>query len=328
MRRREFITLIGGMAAAWPLATRAQQPAMPVIGYLSQRSPTDSASIVVAFRQGLEQEGFVEGQNVTIIFRYAEGQIDRLPTLASELVRRGVNVFVATGGTGSVVKAKAVVPPTIPIVFAMGGDPVKLGVVASLARPGDNITGVSFLLTEIAAKEIELLHELMPKAAVMGVLANPNDSNYELDIKGSQMAADALGHKLVVVKASTESEIKLAFTTLAEQHVSALFVNADPLYVVNSPKILGLAARHAMPTVSSWEGFAADGGLISYGTSINEANRQLGIYTGKVLRGIRPGDLPVTQSTKFQLVINLKTAKALGLTIPASFLATADDVVE
>jgi putative tryptophan/tyrosine transport system substrate-binding protein len=328
MKRRKFITLLGGGAAAWTLPARAQQRMVPVIGYLSQRSPTDSASIVAAFRQGLKEEGFVEGQNVIIVSRYAEGQIDRLPTLASELVRRGVNVFVATGGTGSVVKAKPIVPPTIPIVFAMGGDPVKLGVVASLARPGDNITGVSFLLTEIAAKEIELLHELVPKAAVIGMLANPSDTNYATDTKGAQMAADALGHKLVVVKTSTESEIDSAFKVLVQQQISALFVNADPLYNVNAPKILGLAARHAMLTVSSWEGFAAEGGLISYGASINEANRQVGIYTGKVLKGTRPGDLPVMQSTKFKLVINLKTARAIGLDVPDKLLALADEVVE
>jgi putative tryptophan/tyrosine transport system substrate-binding protein len=328
MRRREFITLLGGAAASWPIAARAQQPAMPVIGYLSQRSPTDSASIVAAFRQGLKEVGYVEGQNVAIEFRYAEGQIDRLTALASDLVHREVNVFVATGGTASVVEAKPVVPKTIPIVFAMGGDPVKLGVVASLARPGDNITGVSFLINELAAKEVELLHELVPKAAAIGFLANPRDPNTESDTKGAQAAADALGHKLVVVKASTESEIDPAFAALAQQQIAALFVNADPLFRVSLPKILALAARHAMLTVSSIEGFASDGGLISYGTSIDEANRQLGVYTGRVLKGTRPGDLPVVQPTKFQLVINLKTAKALGIEVPISMQLLADDVIE
>jgi putative tryptophan/tyrosine transport system substrate-binding protein len=326
--RRKFIAALGGTAVAWPLAARAQQPAMPVIGYLSQRSPTDSASIVATFRQGLKDEGYVEGQNVAIEFRFAEGQIDRLPALASDLVRREVNVFVATGGTGSVVKAKPVVPKTIPIVFAMGGDPVKLGIVASLARPGDNITGVSFLINELAAKEVELLHELVPKAAAIGFLANPRDPNTESDTIEAQAAADALGHELVVVKASTESEIDPAFAALAQEQVPALFVNADPLFNVNFPKILALAARHAMLTVSSWEGFAADGGLISYGTSINEANRQVGVYTGRVLKGTRPSDLPVLQPTKFKLVINLKTAKALGVQIPPALLARADEVIE
>ena len=328
MRRIGLAVVLALSLILKPLASEAQQTAMPVIGYLSQRSPTDSASIVAAFRQGLQEEGYVEGKNVAIESRFAEGQIDRVPVLASDLVRRGVNVFVATGGTGSVVKAKPVIPRTIPIVFAMGGDPVKLGVVASLARPGDNITGVSFLLTELAAKEVELLHELVPKAALIGFLGNPSDPNYESDVKGAQAAADALGHKLVIVKASTAGEIDPAFAVLAQRKITALFVNADPLYNVNSPKIVALATRHAMRTVTSWEGFAADGGLISYGTSINEANRQLGVYTGRVLKGTRPGDLPVVQSTKFQLVINLKTAKALGIIIPQTLLLRADQVIE
>jgi len=308
-----------------PLATAAQPP-LPVIGYLSQRSPTDSASIVAAFRHGLQEEGFVEGQNVVIDYRFAEGHIDRVPALASELVRRGVTVFVATGGTGSVVKAKPVVPRTIPIVFAMGGDPVKLGVVASLARPGDTITGVSFLLSDLAAKEVELLHELVPKAAVLGLLANPKDPNYASDTKDAQAAA-ALGHQLVIVNASSASEIEPAFAMLAHHHIAALFVNADPLYTVNAPSIVALAARYKMPTITSTEGFAADGGLISYGTSINEANRQLGVYTGRVLKGTKPADLPVIQSMKFDLVINLKTAQALGITIPPLLLFQATEVI-
>ena len=309
-----------------PLATAAQQP-LPVIGYLSQRSSTDSASIVAAFRQGLKDEGFVEGQNVAIEYRFAEGHIDRVPALASDLVRRQVTVFVATGGTGSVVKAKPVVPQTMPIVFAMGGDPSKLGVVASLARPGDNITGVSFLLSDLAAKEVELLHELVPQAAVLGLLANPKDPNYESDTKDAQAAAAALGHPLVIVNASSASEIDPAFAMLAQHHIAALFVNADPLYTVNSPRIVALAARYKMPTITSWEGFAAEGGLMSYGTSINEANRQLGVYTGRVLKGAKPADLPVIQSMKFALVINLKTAQALGLTIPPTLLFQANEVI-
>jgi putative tryptophan/tyrosine transport system substrate-binding protein len=327
VNRRAFVTGLGAVLAA-PLHIRAQQPTMPVIGYLSQRSPTDSASIVAAFRQGLKDEGYVEGQNVAIEFRYANGQIDRVPTLARELVHRQVSVFVATGGTGSVVKAKPVVPKTLPIVFAMGGDPVQLGVVASLARPGDNITGVSFLLSEVAAKQVELLHELVPKAAVLGFLGNQRDPTNEAATKDAQAAATTLGHRLVVVNASTESEIDPAIAALAKQKIAALFVNADPLFTVNSAKIVALAARYVMPTVCSTEGFAADGGLMSYGASINEANRQLGVYTGRVLKGTRPGDLPVLQSTKFQLVINLKAAKALGLTIPPSLLLRADQVIE
>ncbi len=327
MKRRNFIMLFG-VITAWSGAAGAQQKAMPVIGYLSQRSPTDSASIVAAFRQGLKEGGYVEGQNVAIEFRFAEGQIDRLPALASDLVNRAVDVFVATGGTGSVVKARPVVPHTIPIVFAMGGDPVKLGIVASLARPGDNITGVSFLLSELAAKEVELLHELIPKAAVIGFLVDPSDPNTESDTKSAQAAANALGHELVVVKASSKSEIAPAIATLAQQQIKALFVNADPLFNVNFPEIRELAAGHAMLTISSWEGFAADGGLISYGTSIDEANRLVGIYTGRVLKGEKPADLPVQQSTRFKLVINLKTAEALGVTVPQSLLLRADEVIE
>ena len=237
-------------------------------------------------------------------------------------------MFVATGGTGSVFKAKPVIPSTIPIVFAMGGDPVKLGIVASLARPGDNITGVSFLLSDVAAKQVELLHELVPRSAAIGFLVNPKDPTSEAATKDAQAAADALGHKLVIVNASSASEIEPAFAALVQRKISAVFVNADPLYTVNSPKIVALADRHRLLTVTSWEGFAADGGLISYGTSINEANRQLGVYTGRVLKGTRPGDLPVVQSTKFQLVINLKTAKALALTIPPLLLLRADQVIQ
>jgi putative ABC transport system substrate-binding protein len=328
VKRRAFLGALAASVLAAPLVAEAQRPAMPLIGYLSQRSPTDSASIVAAFRQGLREMGFIEGQNVAIESRFAEGQIDRLPALASDLVRRNVNVFVATGGAGSVVKAKPVVPRTIPIVFAMGGDPVKLGVVASLAHPGDNITGVSFLLSDVAAKQVELLHELVPKAASIGFLVNPKDPTSEDATRAAQAAADTLGHKLVIFKASSASEIEPAFADLARRKIGAVFVNADPLYTVNSRKIVALATRHAMLTVTSTEGFAVDGGLISYGTSINEANRQLGVYTGQVLKGTRPGDLPVVQSKKFHLVINLKTAKALGLTIPPPLLQRADQVIE
>jgi putative ABC transport system substrate-binding protein len=327
MRRRAFIA---GAAAAALVGrdARAQQKVMPVIGYLSQRSPVDSASIVAAFRQGLQEAGFVEGQNVAIEARFAEGQIDRLPGLARDLVGLGLNVFVATGGAGSVLKARPVVPDTIPIVFAMGGDPVKLGIVASLARPGDNITGVAFLLSDLAGKQVELLNELIPKEAVIGILVDPSDPVTESDIKSAQAAATALGHRLVIANASTAGEIAPAFTAFGQQGIAALFVNADPLFVVNFPQILELAAHQALPTISSWEGFAGNGGLISYGTSIDEANRLLGVYTGRVLKGEKPSSLPVQQSTKFKLVVNLKTAKALSLTIPPPLLARADEVIE
>jgi len=271
VKRRDLVLLLGG-AMAMPQALRAQQKAMPVIGYLSQRSPTDSASIVAAFRKGLEEKGWVEGQNVAIESRFAEGQIDRLPVLASDLVQHGVDLFVATGGTGSVVNARPVVPHTIPMVFAMGGDPIKLGIVESLARPGDNITGVAFLLSELAPKQVELLHQLVPKAAVIGFLVDPKDPVTESDTKNAQAAANLLGHELVVVKASGASEIAPAFDALAQQNIKAVFVNADPLFNVNFPRIRELAARYGMATISSWEGFASEGGLISYGTSIDEAH--------------------------------------------------------
>jgi putative tryptophan/tyrosine transport system substrate-binding protein len=243
------------------------------------------------------------------------------------LVRRQVNVLVATGGTVSVVKAKPVVPATIPIVFAMGGDPVKLGVVASLARPGDNITGVSFLVNELAAKTVELLHELVPKATVIGFLVNPNDPNAEPDTKDAQTAANAVGLQLVVAKASTESEIESAFTTFLQQQVAALFVDTEPFFTDQRAQIVALAARHTLPAVYQLREFAAAGGLMTYGTSITDANRQLGVYTGRVLKGTKPADLPVMQSMKFELIINLKTANALGLTIPPTRLFQADEVI-
>jgi putative tryptophan/tyrosine transport system substrate-binding protein len=328
IKRRDFMRLLDGAAVTWPLAARAQQTTLPVIGYLSSRSPSDSAHIVAAFRQGLQEAGFVEGQNVTIESRFAEGHFDRLPALADDLVRRQVNVLVATGGTVSVVKAKPVVPATIPIVFAMGGDPVKLGVVASLARTGGNITGVSFLVNELAAKSVELLHELVPKATVIGFLVNPNDPNAESDTRGAQTAADAFGLKLVVAKASTASAIESAFTTFVQQQVAALFVDTEPFFTDQRANIVALAARHALPAVYQLREFAAAGGLITYGTSITDANRQLGVYTGRVLKGTNPADLPVMQSMKFELIINLKTAKALGLTIPPHLLMLADEVIQ
>jgi len=326
--RRAFIgTLTGGLLAA-PLAAQAQQPAKPVIGYLSSRSPTESADIVAAFHQGLREAGFVDKQNVLIESRFAEGHFDRLPELAADLVRRRVDVIVATGGTVSVVKAKPVVPATIPIVFAMGGDPVKLGVVASLNRPGDNITGVSFLINRLAGKMVEFLHDMVPKAAVIGFLVNPKDPNADSDTREVQAAADVFGQKLAVAKASTVGEIDSAFATFVERRVAALFVDTDPFLADQGVKIVALAAKHALPAVSQLRIFAAAGGLASYGTSLTAANRQLGVYTGRVLKGTKPSDLPVIQSTTFELVINLKTAKALGLTIPPSLLQRADQVID
>jgi putative tryptophan/tyrosine transport system substrate-binding protein len=327
MRRREFITLLGG-AAAWPLAARAQQPTMPLIGYLSGRSPSESAHIVAAFRQGLKEAGFTDGQNVAIESRFAEGNFDRLPELAADLVRRQVKVLVTAGGTVAVVKAKPVVPSTIPIVFVMGGDPVALGIVSSLNRPGENITGVSFLVNELATKSIGLLHDLVPKATIIGFLVNPKDPNAESDTKEAQVAADAFGQKLVVGKASTENEIDLAFESFAQQQVGALFVDTEPFFTDQREKIVVLASRNRLPAIYQLREFVDAGGLVTYGTSITEANRQLGIYTGRVLKGDKPADLPVMQSTKFELIINLKTAKSLGFQIPDKLLTLADEVIE
>jgi putative ABC transport system substrate-binding protein len=328
MKRREFITLIGG-AAAWPIAARAQQPPMPVIGYLSARSLSDTANTVTAFRNGLKEAGYVEGQNVAIEYRFAEGHIDQLPTLAADLVSRRVGVLVATSGTSSVIAAKTAIATTIiPLVFVMGGDPVKLGVVASLARPGGNITGVTFFANGLAAKVIQLLHEVVPNADLIGFLVNPNDPNANSDAKEAQEATDKLRQKLLIVKASTTSDIDEAFATLAQQRAGALFVDIEPFLAMQRPRILALADRYALPTVSSLEGFAAAGGLMNYGTSITDANRQLGNYTGQVLKGTKPEDLPVMQPTKFQIVINLKTAKALGLTVPLSLQQLADEMIE
>jgi putative tryptophan/tyrosine transport system substrate-binding protein len=332
MRRREFITLLGGAAVTsavtWPLAARAQQPAMPVIGYLSTRSLSDSAHIVAAFRKGLHEVGYSEGRNVAIEFRFAEGHHDRLQALTADLVRRQVDVFVATGGTASAVAAKPLVPATIPMVFAMGGDPVKLGLVAGLARPGGNVTGISFLVSEMAAKHVQLLTELAPKIAVVGFLANPNNPNLASAATEAQKAADMLGHKLVVVHTSTESEFDPAFTTFVQERVEALFVQVDPFFTDRRARIAALASRHALPAIYALREFVDAGGLLSYGTSITDANRQLGIYTGRVLKGTKPAELPVMQSTTFELAINLKAAKAIGLAVPTSILLRADEVIE
>jgi putative ABC transport system substrate-binding protein len=328
MRRRYFIKAITGSAIAWPLAVRGQQREIPVIGYLSSRSPSDSADIVAAFRQGLKDSGFVDGQNVTIASSFAAGNFDRLPELASDLVRRQVTVMVATGGTVSVVKAKPVVPRTIPIVFAMGGDPVKLGVVASLNRPGDNVTGVAFLVNGLATKQIELLHHLLPNVTVVGFLVNPKDPNAAPDAKDAREAAKTFGQKLVLGEASTEDELRPAISTFVQGKAAGLFVDAEPFLLDKHKEIIELARQYRLPVVSQFRSFAADGGLASYGTSLTEANRLLGVYTGRVLSGTSPADLPVVQSTKFDLVLNLKTAKALDLTIPPSLLAIADEVIE
>ena len=328
MRRRDFVGLVGSVAAGWPLLAHGQRPrAVPTVGYLSGRSSANSQDVIAAFQQGLNETGFVSGQNITIESRFAGGDFDRLPLLAADLVRRQIDVLVATGGTVSVVKAKPVVPRTIPMVFAMGGDPVKLGIVASLNRPGDNITGVAFLVNGLAGKQVELLHQLVP-TSVIGFLVNPKDPNAQADVKDALAAADALGQRLVIGEASSASEINSTLASLAQQRIGALFVDAEPFLLDRRKKIIELAAQYALPIVSQFRLFAADGGLVSYGTSLTDANRLLGVYTGRVLKGENASDLPVMQSTKFDLVINLKTAKALGLQVPPTLLALADEVIE
>ncbi len=323
MRRRDFIAGLGS-AAAWPAVARAQQPAVPVVGFLHSVSPAPFARMVAGFQLGLREAGYVEGQNVKV--EYPEGQYDRLPALAADLVRRNVAVIAATGGMGAALAAKAATS-SIPIVFVSGADPVKAGLVASLNRPGGNITGVSPLLSALGSKRLELLHLLVPKAAVIGVLVNPN-YDADLQVREVQTAALALGLKLKIVPASTEAEIDKAFTTLVQQGVDALFLANDPYFDSHRDQIIGVAARDGIPAMYYTREFTASGGLISYGTNIADAYRQAAIYTGNILRGAKPADLPVVQPTKFELVINVTTAKALGLQIPDKLLALADEVIE
>jgi putative ABC transport system substrate-binding protein len=326
MRRREFLGVLG--AAAWPTAALAQRPATPVVGYLSSRSPGDSRHIIAAFNKGLSEAGFEPGQNVRVESRFAEGQIDRLPALAAELVRHPVNVLVATGGTSSVLGAKPVVPATLPLLFAMGGDPVKLGVVPSLARPDGNLTGIAFLVNGLAAKHTQLLRELSPKVTTIGFLANPKDPNFEPDSRETQEAANLLGLKLVIVKASTERKLDEAFATLKRELVEALFVQVGPVTTDLRTTIALRAANNKLPAIYGLREFVDAGGLMSYGTSITDANRQLGVYTGRVLKGAKPADLPVVQSAAFELIINLRVAKAAGVEVPTSILLRANEVVE
>jgi putative ABC transport system substrate-binding protein len=327
MRRRTFVALLGGVVAAWPFAARAQQKAMPVIGVLSTGSPGVSSGLFMAFRQGLSEAGYVEGQNLAIEYRWAEGNYDRLPALAADLVGRKVDLIMASSPPSALAAKSAT--STIPIVFRGGADPVGGGLVASLARPGGNLTGVSFVPNELTAKRLELLSELVPQAGVIALLVNPTSgANTERVIRDVQEAARTKGLQLHVLKASSESEIDAALASLVQLHVDALVVGADPFLSGRREQLVALASRHAVPAIYAWREFADSGGLISYGASLTAAFRLVGAYAGKVLKGTKPSDLPVEQPTKYELVINLKTAKALGLTVPPSLLARADEVIE
>jgi putative ABC transport system substrate-binding protein len=324
MRRRDFIAGLGS-AAAWPVVARAQQPAMPVVGILSAQSPSDGLRIT-AFLQSLQENGYVAGQNVTIEYRYAENQFDRLPALAADLVRRRVAVIVAI--TNAEALAAKAATTTIPIVFAIGLDPVALGLVASLNRPGGNLTGSTSLTGETAPKQLQLLREVIPNAAVFGVLVDPAIPGIQSTIADLQAAARTLGLKLVFANASTDSDLETAFESFSQQHVGAVLVSPSGFYNLHTEQLAALAARHALPAIYSFREFALAGGLMSYGNSLRFQFHQAAIYIGRILKGEKPADLPVVQTSKFDLVINLKTAKALGLTIPETLLATADEVIQ
>jgi putative ABC transport system substrate-binding protein len=330
MKRREFITLLGGAAAtsAWPREAHAQQSTMPIIGYLSARTPADSVEVLAEFHRGLAETGFLEGRNVAIEYRWIEGHYDRLPEMVADLVRRRVAVIAIPNTTSSVLAAKAATQ-TIPIVFNIGSDPVAVGLVASLSHPGKNITGIAMLQTAVTAKRLELLYELVPTATSIAFLVNPGNPGFaNAETKEVQQAARALGVNLLVLNASSSSEIDAAFATLVQQQAGGLLVGGDVFYISRTDQLVTLAARHAVPTIYAYLEQGAAGGLMCYGAGLASTQRSVGIYTGRILKGEKPADLPVQQVTKLQLVINMKTAKALGLTVPPTLLARADEVIE
>jgi putative ABC transport system substrate-binding protein len=326
IKRRSFITLLGG-AVAWPLAARAQQSAMPVIGFLSSRSPGESAGVVAAFRQGLREIGFIEGRNLAIAFRWAEGRYDRLPALAAELVGLPVTLLFSAGGPPTAFAANAATS-TSPIVFSAVGDPVEIGLVPSLSRPSGNITGMAVFNAALAEKRIELMKELMPTVGVIGHLLNPSDQMSEIESKGALAAARALGIELRVFNASSENELDAAFAAVAKLSASALVVSGEPFFDSQRERIVALSSRHGVAGVYAWREYVLAGGLVSYGTDLPDSYRQAAIYAGRILKGEKPANLPVMQPTKFHLAVNLKTAKVLGLTVPPTLLARADEVIE
>ena len=328
LNRREFITLLGGAAAAWPFAARAQQPAVSVVGFIHAGSPATSGSHVGSFRQGLNEMGYVEGRNVMIEYRWAEGRPDRYPELAADLIRQKVDVIAAGANTPASRAAKAATS-TIPIVFGVGDDPVRLGLVASLAQPGGNATGINFFIAELTAKRLGLLREMAPGTARVAVLVNPaNATTSESTVKDVEAAAPALGIQIQIFHAGTLREIDGAFESLVRQRSDAVFVGPDPFFNTRRVQLAIATARHAIPTIFAQRDYAEAGGLMSYGANVADAYRQIGVYTGRILKGEKPADLPVVQSTKFELVINAQTARTLGLTIPPSLLAIADEVIE